>query len=247
MSDFDLGEIKALTWDVGGTVFDWHHTIKREISGLAEAQSKQIDAAAFANKWRFKMFELLQPVRKGEATWRNADELHVEALDIVLDEHDWAMTLSARQDLNTVWHRLDAWSDAPACIEKLRSRFQVTVLTVLSLQIAVSSSKHNQMSWDNIFSCEFLGHYKPDPEAYQKAASLLGLRPDQVMMCATHKNDLKSAADAGLRTAYVHVSDEHDVVSKHFFGADASVQIPTDDQFDVVAKDFPDLSTKLLA
>ena len=66
MSDFNLGDVKALAWDVGGTVFDWHHTIKEEITMLAASQSREIDAAAFANKWRFKMFELLQPVRKHE-------------------------------------------------------------------------------------------------------------------------------------------------------------------------------------
>ena len=247
MSDFNLGDVKALAWDVGGTVFDWHHTIKEEITTLAASQSREIDAAAFANKWRFKMFELLQPVRKHEGPWKNADQLHLEALDIVLSEYDWAMTLNEREQLNTVWHRLNSWPDAAANIEKLRSRFQVTVLTVLSWQIAVSCSKHNNISWDGILSCEFLGHYKPDAEAYQKAATLLGIRPDQLMMCATHKNDLESAAAAGLRTGYVHVPEEHDVVSKHFFGADANVKIPSEDQFDIVAVDFSDLSTKLLA
>ena len=111
----------------------------------------------------------------------------------------------------------------------------------------MSCSKHNNISWDGILSCEFLGHYKPDAEAYQKAAALLGIRPDQLMMCATHKNDLESAAAAGLRTGYVHVPEEHDVVSKHFFGADANVKIPSEDQFDIVAVDFGDLSAKLLA
>ena len=96
------------------------------------------------------MFELFQPVRKREAPWRNADQLHLEALEIILNECDWAMIISEREQLNTVSHRLNAWPDAPANIEKLRSRFKVTVLTVLSWQIAVSSSKHNDISWDGI-------------------------------------------------------------------------------------------------
>ena len=262
MSNFNISNVKALAWDVGGTVFDWHHTIKQEITALATSQSKDIEATTFTNKWRFKMFELLQPIRKHEAPWRNADQLHLEALEIVLNEYDWAMTIGERDQLNTVWHRLNAWPDAPANIEKLRSRFQVTVLTVLSWQIAVSCSKHNGISWDGILSCEFLGHYKPDPEAYQKAATLLGLRPDEVMMCAAHENDLNGAADAGLRTGYVHVPEEKEVVIRHFqvtgeaiglggttssLDANAMVEIPPDSQYDVVAKDFNELSAKLLA
>ena len=126
MSDFNLGDVKALAWDVGGTVFDWHHTIKEEITTLAASQSREIDAAAFANKWRFKMFELLQPVRKHEGPWKNADQLNLEALDIVLSEYDWAMTLNEREQLNTVWHRLNSWPDAAANIENLRSRIVET-------------------------------------------------------------------------------------------------------------------------
>ena len=102
MVNFDLNKIKALTWDVGGAVFDWHNTIKEEISTLAQSQSRDIDAATFANKWRFKMFELLQPVRKRQTPWRNADQLHLEALDIVLDEFNWSMTITEREKLNTV-------------------------------------------------------------------------------------------------------------------------------------------------
>ena len=44
-----------------------------------------------------------------------------------------------------------------------------------------------------VFSCEFLGHYKPDIKSYQKASELLGLHPEQVMMCAAHENDLDAA------------------------------------------------------
>lgn len=254
MSNFDISKVKALTWDVGGTVFDWHYTIKEEITALAKSQSKDIDATTFTNKWRFKMFELLEPVRKHEAPWRNADQLHFEALDNVLNEFDWEMTIDQKDQLNTVWHKLKAWPDAPANIEKLRSRFQVTVLTVLSLKIAVSSSKYNHISWDGIFSCEFLQYYKPDPKAYQKAAGLLGLRPDQVMMCAAHENDLNAAKKAGLRTAYVHVPAEKEVVIRHYqltgeaigLNRTISAEIPKNNQYDVVAKDFNELSIKLL-
>ena len=239
MSDFDLTEIKALAWDVGGTVFDWHHSIKNEISKLAQDSSRNIDPAQFTNDWRTTMFELLQPVREGLESWKNADQLHLEALDIVLSKYDWPMTLKERTELNTIWHRLNAWPDAAENIEKLRSRYRVIVLTVLSWQIVVSSSKHNGISWDGALSCEFLDHYKPHPEAYKKGATLLGLKPEEVMMCAAHQHDLNNAATAGLRTAYVHRRTEK--------GADTPNPMPSIEEFDVVATDFNDLSAKLLA
>ena len=43
LSNFDLNKVKALTWDVGGTIFDWHYTIKEEITNLSNSKSKKID------------------------------------------------------------------------------------------------------------------------------------------------------------------------------------------------------------
>ena len=251
---FNIAKVEALVWDIGGTVFDWHNTIKKEISELAKLQSKDINATNFTNKWRHNMFELLKPVRNHTAPWKNADQLHFEALEIVLNEFDWKMTLKEKEELNTIWHKLNAWQDAPKNIEKLRSRFKVAVLTVLSLKIAILSSKHNNISWDMVFSCEFLGHYKPDIKSYQKASELLGLRPEQVMMCAAHENDLDAAKKAGLRTAYVHVPEELEAVMSHYqltkeaigLNDKISGKIPDNGAYDIVAQDFNDLSKKLL-
>ena len=131
LSNFDLNKVKALTWDVGGTIFDWHYTIKEEITNLSNSKSKKIDTTTFTNKWRFKMFELLsQHAKEYKTPWKNADQLHLEALDIVLDEYNWNMSINEKKQLNTIWHKLNAWPDAPETINKLRNKFQVTVLTV---------------------------------------------------------------------------------------------------------------------
>ncbi|HJN92631.1 MAG TPA: haloacid dehalogenase type II, partial [Dehalococcoidia bacterium] len=65
----DLSQIRALTWDIGGTVFDWHHSIKDEVSALAANRGAELDAALFANTWRRRMFQELQRVRSGELPW----------------------------------------------------------------------------------------------------------------------------------------------------------------------------------
>ena len=104
----DLSNVKALAWDVGGTIFDWHHTIKGEVTAIAEAQGVELDAAAFTNMWRFTMFKRLQLVRRGDLPWLNADQLHRRVLDEVMDAHP-QLTLdpSERDELNQVWHRMN--------------------------------------------------------------------------------------------------------------------------------------------
>ena len=236
----DLSNVKALAWDIGGTIFDWHHTIKGEVSAIAAAQGVDLDAAAFTNMWRFTMFKRLQLVRRGDLPWLNADQLHRRVLDEVMEAHpQLKLSPSERDELNTVWHRMNAWPGSAECLEALRSRYKVTVLTVMSWAIAVDCSKHNGISWDGILSCEFLGHYKPEPEAYQASAKYLGLDISEVMMCAAHKGDLQAAARAGMPTAYVPVATER--------GEGNDPDMSPDPLFTVNATDFADLARQLLA
>ncbi|MEE8338351.1 MAG: haloacid dehalogenase type II [Dehalococcoidia bacterium] len=235
----DLDRIKALAFDVGGTVFDWHSTIRDEISRLAADRGVEVDAPQFTNQWRFGMFQHLGRVRSGELPWMNADALHRLALDDVAKDHP-ALELSAadRDELNTVWHRLNIWPDFPQALEALRSRYTVVVLTVLSWSIVVDSSKRHGLSWDGILSCEFLGHYKPDREAYLAGARTLGVAPEQVMMVAAHPGDLRAAMAAGFSSAYVPRPGER--------GEGNDGDLSPQDDIAVNATDFPDLARKLV-
>ena len=238
----DLSTIKALTFDVGGTVFDWRGTIEDEIGRLAKRQGARVDVSQLATDWRRGMFAMLARVRSGELPWMNADQIHRAVLDDVLDRHgSLELTAAERDELNEVWHRLRAWPDARDAIERLRSRYTVVVLTVLSWSIVVDCSKYNGIEWDGILSCEFLGHYKPDSEAYQTAVRLLRLDPSEAMMVAAHSGDLQAAMRAGLRSAYVHREGE---ISGTFGGSEPTS--PTS-EFDFSARDFPELADLLLA
>lgn len=230
--------VRALVFDIGGTIFDWHHTIAREVDRLAGERGVTVDAPAFANTWRRGMFEVLTAVRSGELPWMNADEMHRRVLDDVAPQFPQLGLSDADLDaLNRVWHRLDAWPDAPAAIAALRERYTVIVLTVLSWSIAVDSSKHAGISWDGILSCEFLDAYKPEPEAYQAGVRLLGLEPSQAMMVAAHPWDLEHAMAAGLYSAYVPRPGER---------GDAAEPPPTTmDGATVNAADFSDLVRQL--
>ena len=115
-------------------------------------------------------------------------------LELNAEDHD---------ELNRAWHRMGVWEDVPESLLKLRERYVVAILTVLSLSIVVDSSKHAGIDWDAYLSCEFLGIYKPEPQAYQTVARLLGAYVEETMMVAVHPPDLAAAARDGMKTAYV--------------------------------------------
>ncbi len=235
----DLNTIKALTFDVGGTIFDWHHTLREEVERLAQVREVELDCASFTNHWRWRMFELLGQVRSGDLPWMNADDLHRRALDDMVIKHPALdLTTDERDALNQVWHRLRVWPDAPQALERLRSRYTVVVLTVLSWAIAVDSSKTGGIAWDGILSCEFLGHYKPDAAAYHAGVRLLGVAPHEAMMVAAHPGDLRAAKAAGLYTAFVPRPGER--------GEGNDPDLSPQPDFDVNAADFDDLARQLV-
>jgi 2-haloacid dehalogenase len=226
-----------LTFDVGGTVFDWQTAVRTKVGAIDREREAGIDVPQFALDWRLRFFQLLAEVRRGDRAWCSADVLQLASIEELSERYPaLELTDSDRADLVEVWHSMNVWTDFPDAIERLRTRYRVIVLTVMSFSIVVDSSRHAGITWDGILSGEFMRHYKPDTEAYLEAAERLRLAPENVMMVAAHPGDLRASMQAGFRTAYVLPKLNEP------FGTDD--QDPND--FDVVADDFTDLADQLV-
>ena len=234
----DFFEIKALTFDVFGTVVDWRGSIIREGEAFGAAHGIDVDWEEFADKWRAGYGPSMNRVRKGELPWLNIDTLHRMILDELLDEFKIAGLSEAEKDhLNRVWHRLTPWSDAISGLQRLRERFIVAPLSNGNVALLTNMAKHAELPWDCILSSELAKHYKPDPEVYQTAADLLGLAPNQVMMIAAHPGDLLASAAVGFKTGFVPRPEE--------YGPHRNRNLEYDASFDVIANDFNDLASQL--
>ena len=105
--------VKALTFDVFGTVVDWYSSIVAEGEAFGDTHGIDIDWAEFALKWRAGYGPAMHRVRQGELPWQNIDALHRRILDSLLDEFKIDGLREADKDhLNRVWHRLKPWPDA---------------------------------------------------------------------------------------------------------------------------------------
>lgn len=237
MQAFQPDSVKALAFDVFGTVVDWRSTVIREGRALGRAKGLDVDWAAFADAWRDGYGPAMNRVRNGELQWKTIDELHRLILDGLLERFGITGLDEAEKDrLNRVWHRLDPWPDAVEGLTKLKSRFIIASLSNGNVALLVNMAKHGGLPWDAVLSAELAGRYKPDREVYLKAADLLGLEPAAVMMVAAHKGDLRAAARAGLRTAFVPRPRER---------PNRQIDLSVDGEFDVSATDFVDLASKL--
>ena len=221
----------------GGTVFDWKNTAREKIQELVDAKGQAIDSEAFANDWRGEMFKIHTQVRYGNLSWINSDDMHLRALENLSTTYPLLTAIDRMSLVKSTWHRLKAFVGAPEAINRLRTKYTVVVLTILSWESIVNSLKAAKVQWDGILSCEFLGYYKPSLQAYLKGTSLLGLKPAETMMVAAHEGDLAAAQAAGMHTAYVNVPEEDNMTQ----GFDQ----PSEIHFDVEAKDFESLCEKL--
>jgi 2-haloacid dehalogenase len=233
-----LTDVKALTFDVFGTVVDWRASIIREGESLARPKGIAVDWARFADAWRGGYAPAMARVRRGELPWTNIDTLHRMILDTLLEEYHIAgLSEPDKEHFNRAWHRLTPWPDAVGGLARLRQRFIIATLSNGNVALLVNMAKHAGLPWDCILSAELARRYKPDPEVYQMAADLLGLRPEQAMMVAAHAGDLRAAAAVSFRTAFVSRPLEH--------GPDRTPEVTPDPAFDLVAHDFHDLAAQL--
>jgi 2-haloacid dehalogenase len=231
--------VKALAFDVFGTVVDWRGSIIREGEHWGRRKGLQVDWARFADRWRAGYSPSMDKVRKGSLPWMKLDELHRMTLEELLVEFKIAGLSEEEKDhWNRVWHRLTPWPDAVEGLARLRKKFVVSTLSNGNVSLLVDMAKFGGLVWDMVVSAELFHHYKPDREVYLGAAGLLSCEPAEVMMVAAHPNDLKAAHACGLRTAYVPRPWEHGPGRE---GASA-----TGMPFDVTVRDFLELADKLL-
>jgi 2-haloacid dehalogenase len=238
MNMVDLQNVRALAFDVFGTVVDYRSTIVREGEELSRAKGLNVDWAGFASEWRARYQPALSRIVRGEESWVKLDVVHRRALDEVLTLFG-INTLSEDEkvQLNRVWHRLQPWPDALAGLNRLRSRFTLATLSNGNVSLLVEMAKHSSLPWDLILSAELARAYKPDPQVYQMATDLLDLAPQEIMLVAAHPYDLQAAYALGWRTAFVSRSGETDANQPPDPTLLAS--------FDINASDFEDLARQL--
>ena len=233
-------EIKALTFDVFGTVVDWRGSLIEEGRAFSRSRHIDVDWARFADRWRAGYAPAMNLVRTGQLPWMTIDQLHRRILDELLPEFQITGLAEAdKAHLNRAWHRLRPWPDAVEGLTRLKRKFIVATLSNGSLSLLANMAKHAGLPWDVILSAELARHYKPDPQAYLMAARLLDLEPAQVMMVAAHPDDLEAAARVGFQTAYVPRPLEH--------GPGRPVQTVTGGNFNITAANFVELSRILPA
>ena len=162
-----MREVKALMFDVFGTLVDWRTSVAREARAMLSPLGVEIDWNLFADAWRDQYEPAMEEVRAGRLPFSRLDVLHRRNLDVVLselglDEVDEA----SRASLNGAWHRLDARPDVPTGLARLRARYLLAPCSNGNVSLMVDLARRNGLTWDAILGAEFARDYKPQPAVF---------------------------------------------------------------------------------
>jgi 2-haloacid dehalogenase len=235
----DLAGVKALVFDVFGTVVDWRSSLIADFSRWSARRGITADWTALVDGWRGLYAGSMDEVRKHpERGYVILDVLHRRSLEQLVTQLRIAGLTEADLDhLTKGWHRLQPWPDSVAGLARLKTKYIIAPLSNGNVALLTNMAKFAGLPWDLILSAELFAHYKPDPETYLGAARLLGLAPGEVMMVAAHNYDLQAAQQLGLKTAFVARTTEYGPLQSRDFEATGP--------WDIVAPDFGAIADRL--
>ncbi len=233
-----MAKYGAAIFDVFGTVVDWRSGVAAEVSSAYRAKNEAVDAKAFADEWRGEYQPAMQHIRSGDRGYVALDILHRENLEIVLNRRGQSdlFTQAELANLNRAWEKLPPWPDAPQGLTDLKAIMPVAPCSNGSISLMTRLARFGGLSWDCIVGAEIAQGYKPDPKVYQRSTAALGLAPGEVIMIATHNDDLAAARRAGLATGYFPRPDE--------LGAGIKTDLAPAQDWDVIADDMIDMAQK---
>ncbi|KAL6863891.1 HAD-like domain-containing protein [Trichoderma novae-zelandiae] len=225
-----LTTVKALLFDVFGTVVDWRSSVADELSlrifrklsspeaALPPALRTRLEGLAqgdwdrFVQEWRDSYIAFTRAFNPDADEWKSIDEHHRESLVEILERWhlDGLFTAPEIESLSLVWHRLAPWPDSAQGLEELHRRYTTGTLSNGNNSLLRDLSDFGGLAFDHVFSAETFRAYKPSPGTYLGAVRALGLQPEQVALVAAHLKDLLAARACGLRTIYVEREGEEE-------------------------------------
>lgn len=169
-----MEQIKVLAFDTGGTVLDWHAGLTMAMTAWSATRGIERDWHALANEHRRRSLRRMTNTVDPGFT---IDDVHRDVVGELFDENGLGGSAEERRAIAERWHQLAAWPDFPEVLRRLRRQRICVSFTILSLSLVVDVSRRNGLDWDAVIPCEMLRVYKPQPEAYRRAAGFLAVEP----------------------------------------------------------------------
>ena len=193
-----MKNIKAIIFDAYGTLFD--------VNSAAEKCKDKIGDKweAFANYWRTTQLEY---------TWlRSLMKRHEDFWQITEDSLDKSMNVfkidnSMRDELLDLYKILSPFEEVPKVLKSLKEKnFKLAILsngTPSLLNELVQSNKLDNL-FDDIFSIEEVGVFKPDSKVYDMPVKKYKIEKNEVAFLSANTWDVSGGGNYGYNSIWVN-------------------------------------------
>ena len=192
----------TLVFDILGTLVDQTGSLRSAIAEALPDGSPPDRVDELLGTWQQHVADQEAAVLAGRRPYASSTELDREAARAVADRAG-ITSASTIDTLSTAGQRLTTWPDTIDALAGLAEHHTLIGLSNASRADLTGLNTHTGMRWHQLLSAEAARSYKPDPAVYELALAATLEPPSQVMMVAAHAWDLRGAAAAGMRTAYV--------------------------------------------
>ena len=208
-----MKNIKAIIFDAYGTLFD--------VNSAAEKCKDKIGDKweGFANYWRTTQLEY---------TWlRSLMKRHKDFWQVTEDSLDKSMKTyeidsSMRNELLNLYKNLSPFKEVPEVLKSLKDKnLKLAVLSngTPSLLNELVKSNNLENIFDDIFSIEEVGVYKPDSKVYDIPIKKYNIKKNEVAFLSANTWDISGGGNYGYNSIWVNrknnTFDNLDYVPKH--------------------------------
>ena len=208
-----MKNIKAIIFDAYGTLFDVNSAAEKCKGKIGDKWEN------FANYWRTTQLEY---------TWlRSLMKKHKDFWEVTEDSLDKSMKVfkiqsSMRNELLDLYKILSVFPEVLGVLEDLKKRkFKLCILSNGTPALLNELVKTNNLNdfFDNVFSVEQVGVYKPDSRVYDIPLKKYKIKKKEVVFLSANTWDISGGGNFGYNTIWVNrnnnVFDNLDFIPKN--------------------------------
>ena len=193
-----IENVKACVFDAYGTLFDVN-------SAAAKCKEKLGSKwEGFANAWRTTQLEytwLRSLMKKHKNFW----EITEDSLDHTMEA--FKIKKEMRNELLDLYKKLSPYPEVKECLEELKNK--KIIMAILSngtpeLLKGLVESNNIQNYFDNIFSIESVGVYKPDSRVYEMPIKQYGCKPENIYFMSSNTWDISGGGVFGYNAVWIN-------------------------------------------
>ena len=193
-----MKNIKAIIFDAYGTLFDVNSAAEKCKGKIGDKWED------FANYWRTTQLEY---------TWlRSLMNRHKDFWKITEDSLDKSMKFfkidnSMRNDLLDLYKVLSPFSEVKETLNKLKKKdFKLAILSNGTPSLLENLVKNNNLEniFDDIFSIEEVGIFKPDSKVYELPVNKYNIKKDEILFLSANTWDVSGGGNYGYNSVWVN-------------------------------------------